>query len=89
MLLDLDEAARHTAEIAPLNLLRGATPRLIDEWQLVPSLWNAVRREVDARGLDGQFILTGSVRPKDDATRHTGAGRFSRLRMRPFSLGEC
>ncbi|GHU05197.1 ATPase AAA [Betaproteobacteria bacterium] len=88
VLLDLDEAARHTAEIAPLNLLRGATPRLIDEWQLVPSLWNAVRREVDARELDGQFILTGSARPKDDATRHTGAGRFSRLRMRPLSLAE-
>jgi predicted AAA+ superfamily ATPase len=61
---------------------------LIDEWQLVPGLWNAVRREVDSRGLDGQFILTGSAAPADDATRHSGAGRFSRLRLRTMTLAE-
>jgi len=85
---DVDEAARETARIAPGNVLEGATPRLLDEWQLVPDVWNAVRRAVDARGSDGQFILTGSSTPADDTTRHTGAGRFSRLRMRTLSLAE-
>lgn len=85
---DLDEAARETAAIAPTNVLAGAVPRLLDEWQIVPSLWNAVRRAVDERGLDGQFILTGSARPSDDITRHSGAGRFSRLRMRTMTLAE-
>jgi len=85
---DVDETARETARIAPANVLDGATPRLLDEWQLVPDVWNAVRRAVDARGSDGQFILTGSSTPADDTTRHTGAGRFSRLRMRTLSLAE-
>jgi predicted AAA+ superfamily ATPase len=86
--LDLDSAARETAAIAPVNVLQGATPRLLDEWQLAPTLWNAVRREVDTRGEDGQFILTGSATPADDATRHTGAGRVGRLRMRTMTLAE-
>jgi len=85
---DVDETARETARIAPGNVLEGATPRLLDEWQLVPDVWNAVRRAVDDRGLDGQFILTGSSKPTDEQTRHTGAGRFSRLRMRTLSLAE-
>ena len=85
---DVDQTARETARIAPGNVLEGPAPRLLDEWQLVPALWNAVRREVDDRGLDGQFILTGSSTPADDATRHTGAGRFSRLRLRTLSLAE-
>jgi len=85
---DIDETARETARIAPSNVLVGATPRLLDEWQLVPDLWNAVRREVDDRGADGQFILTGSASPTADKTRHTGAGRFSRFRMRTLSLAE-
>ncbi|MCL2781130.1 MAG: DUF4143 domain-containing protein [Actinomycetia bacterium] len=86
--LDIDETARATAEVAPANVLDGAAPRLIDEWQLVPRLWNEVRRAVDARRAPGQFILTGSATPADDATRHTGAGRVSRLRMRTLSLWE-
>ena len=67
---------------------QGGTPRLIDEWQLAPVLWNHVRRAVDERQASGQFILTGSAVPPDDATRHSGAGRFSRLRLRPMSLSE-
>ncbi|MDR0435661.1 MAG: DUF4143 domain-containing protein [Propionibacteriaceae bacterium] len=86
--LDVDSAARETAELAPRNLLQGKTPLLIDEWQLVPGLWNAVRREVDDRGEDGLFILTGSATPRDDESRHSGAGRFSRMRMRTLSLAE-
>ena len=86
--LDLDDAARVTAEIAPSNVLDGPAPRLIDEWQLAPRLWNAVRRAVDDRQQPGQFILTGSATPADDDTRHTGAGRISRLRMRTLSLAE-
>ncbi|MDR2973208.1 MAG: DUF4143 domain-containing protein [Propionibacteriaceae bacterium] len=85
---DLDDVARETAEVAPKNILEGATPRLLDEWQLVRPIWNAVRRTVDERGRDGQFILTGSATPADDITRHTGAGRFSRFRMRTLTLSE-
>ena len=77
------------AEINPGQLLAGANPRLLDEWQLAPKLWDAVRFEVDHRGESGQFILTGSaVPPVTDAIRHTGTGRFSRLKMRPMSLFE-
>ena len=61
----------------------------MDEWQLVPALWNHVRRAVDASSSPGQFILTGSAVPVDDVTRHSGALRFSRLRMRPMSLSEA
>lgn len=77
------------AEIAPLELLRGATPRLIDEWQLAPQLWDAVRFEVDHRDEFGQFMLTGSAVPADqDKMSHTGTGRIARLKMRPMSLFE-
>ncbi|MEX2132356.1 MAG: DUF4143 domain-containing protein [Pseudohongiellaceae bacterium] len=86
--LDLDSAARASVDIDPRLPLGGATPRLIDEWQMAPAIWNGVRREVDARKTPGQFILTGSATPADDATRHTGAGRFAHLRMRPMSLLE-
>jgi len=87
--LDVDANARELARIDPALLLKGPAPRLIDEWQIEPSLWNHVRREVDnRRGLTGQFILTGSAVPADDASRHTGAGRFSRLRMRPMTFYE-
>ena len=88
VLLDVDVAAQAAGEIDPGLLLPGATPRLLDEWQLVPTLWNQVRRAVDDRGATGQFILTGSAVPADDITRHTGAGRMARLRMRPLSLFE-
>ena len=77
------------AEINPQRLLEGATPRLIDEWQLAPKLWDAVRYEVDHRDELGQFILTGSsVPPSDNEIYHTGTGRFSWLLMRPMSLFE-
>ena len=89
VLLDTDEQARAAGLIAPELLLGGARPRLIDEWQLVPAVWNQVRRAVDdAGGEAGQYILTGSAVPRDDLTRHSGAGRFSRLRMRPMTLTE-
>lgn len=70
------------------SVLDGASPRLLDEWQLAPTVWNAMRRACDARGLRGQFILTGSADPPDDITRHSGAGRIMRVRMRPMSLFE-
>ncbi|MDP2141612.1 MAG: DUF4143 domain-containing protein [Gammaproteobacteria bacterium] len=86
--LDMDSAARVSVDIDPRLPLSGATPRLIDEWQMAPAVWNGVRREVDARKTPGQFILTGSATPADDDTRHTGAGRFTHLRMRTMSLLE-
>lgn len=88
VLLDLDMTARAVGNVDPGLLLAGEAPRLLDEWQLVPSLWNHVRRAVDARREAGQFILTGSSVPPDDVTRHTGAGRIARLRLRPMSLFE-
>ena len=88
VLLDVDDNARWMIAADPAAVLGGGTPRLIDEWQLEPSIWNHVRREIDRRGAPGQFILTGSAVPADDVARHTGAGRFVRLRMRPLSLYE-
>ena len=89
VLLDVDENARRMIGVDPAAVLAaGDTPRLIDEWQVEPAIWNHVRRAVDRRGAFGQFILTGSAVPADDFTRHTGAGRFIRLRMRPMSLYE-
>ncbi len=82
------EAARQTFAADPELLLQGATPRLIDEWQVEPALWNRVRRAVDDRQAKGQFILTGSAVPLDDPIRHTGAGRFIHMRMRPMTLAE-
>lgn len=76
------------ADTMPSMLLKGASPRLIDEWQMAPVLWDAVRFEVDRRQSVGQFVLTGSAVPKDNATAHTGTGRISRLLMRPMSLFE-
>jgi len=87
-LLDVDSEARRAAAVDPGLVLGGATPRLIDEWQLEPAIWNHVRRAVDDRRSPGQFILTGSAVPPDDITRHTGAGRITRLRMRPMTLFE-
>lgn len=88
VLLDVDRAARDAAELNPGLILEGDIPRLIDEWQLEPEIWNHVRRAVDERVDPGQFILAGSAQPTDDSTRHTGAGRIGRLRMRPMSLHE-
>ena len=85
---DVDPSALQAASVDPSLLLGGAVPRLLDEWQLAPALWNHVRRAIDDRRAAGQFILTGSAVPTDDVTRHTGAGRMARLRMRPMSLFE-
>jgi len=86
--LDIDAEARAAAAVDPGLVLSGDRPRLIDEWQLIPGVWDHVRRAVDRSGRTGEFILTGSAVPADDVTRHTGAGRFTRLRMRPMSLFE-
>ena len=85
---DVDRRVRDMIAVDPDLVLEGATPRLIDEWQTVPVIWNHVRRAVDARRGKGHFILTGSAVPPDDITRHTGAGRIVRLRLRPMSLFE-
>ena len=86
----LDRAPHYIqlAELNPVELLKGPTPRLLDEWQLAPALWNVVRHEIDDRQERGQFILSGSATPSDDITRHSGAGRIGRLRMRTMSLSE-
>lgn len=77
------------SEINPSLLLAGEVPRLIDEWQIAPKLWDAVRYEIDHRNAEGQFILTGSSVPANmDEVTHTGTGRFSWLIMRPMSLYE-
>lgn len=80
------------AEIDPSLILDGANPRLIDEWQIAPQLWDAVRFTVDHRGEDGLFILTGSAVPpieeKEKKMMHTGTGRIARIKMRPMSLWE-
>ncbi|TDD04209.1 ATP-binding protein [Saccharopolyspora terrae] len=86
--LDSDPQLPSIAETSPGVVLSGDTPRLIDEWQLAPTLWNAVRHEVDQRSVPGQFVLTGSATPPDDITRHSGAGRFRRITLRPMTLGE-
>lgn len=76
-------------DLNPSLLLKGETPRLIDEWQIAPKLWDAIRFEIDHRGEEGQFILTGSAVPVDmKDVVHTGTGRFSWLVMRPMSLFE-
>lgn len=76
------------ADTKPSLLLQGETPRLLDEWQTAPVLWDAVRFAVDQRGKTGQFILTGSAVPSDNVVQHSGTGRISRLVMRPMSLFE-
>lgn len=76
-------------DISPKSLLEGATPRLVDEWQALPAIWDSIRSEVDKRGEPSQFILTGSsVLPDADATIHSGTGRYAHVMMRPMSLYE-
>ena len=79
---------RQLAELSPDLVLEGDVPRLIDEWQEVPPLWDAVRYKVDQAHQKGQFILTGSTTPNHKGILHSGAGRIARLRMRPMSLYE-
>lgn len=88
VLLSENAAARQGAEVVPRRTLEGDRPRLIDEWQTVPSLWETARHVVDEGRDVGCFILTGSAQPADDVTLHSGAGRVSRVRMRPMSLAE-
>lgn len=79
---------RQLAELSPALVLEGAHPRLIDEWQEVPPIWDAVRHAVDQIPAKGQFILTGSATPNHKGILHSGAGRIAKLRMRPMSLYE-
>ena len=96
MMQDPDMAASYmkAARTMPSLLLRGERPHLVDEWQVAPVIWDAVRAEVDRRGGMGHFILTGSATPPDGnddedvRRRHTGTGRITRMRMRPMSLWE-
>ena len=88
VLLSDDPAARQGAETVPRRALEGERPRLIDEWQTVPTIWDTARHVVDEGRDVGCFILTGSAQPPDDITRHSGAGRVRRVRMRPMSLAE-
>jgi predicted AAA+ superfamily ATPase len=86
--LDVDERAAMEARIDPKRLLTGDAPRLLDEWQRLPILWDLVRRDVDDSGRDGMYILTGSAKPEETARLHSGAGRFTVMKMRPMSLAE-
>lgn len=79
---------RQLAELSPSLILDGESPRLIDEWQEFPPIWDAVRFKVDQSNQKGQFILTGSATPNHKGILHSGAGRIARLRMRPMSLYE-
>lgn len=79
---------RQLAQMSPNLILDGKTPRLIDEWQEVPPIWDAVRYEVDRRGEKGQFILTGSATPNHKGIMHSGAGRIAKIRMHTMSLYE-
>ena len=85
---DTSKANILTAKTKPSLLLAGETPRLLDEWQVAPELWNAVRFAVDKRHANGQFILTGSVIPSRTDDMHTGTGRIARMKMRTMSLFE-
>jgi hypothetical protein len=85
---DTDPDVAIKMEIDPRLVLEGEVPRLIDEWQLFPQVWDFVRREVDARKQKGLFILAGSATPDEQVRLHSGAGRFSLLKMRPMSWFE-
>jgi len=89
-LQDPDEGPGYLAlaDTKPSFLLEGEPPLLLDEWQMAPVIWDAIRFAVDKRGLMGQFILTGSATPSDNETSHSGTGRIARMLMRPMSLFE-
>jgi predicted AAA+ superfamily ATPase len=86
--VDRDEQVSAVMETDPRRLLVGKTPRLIDEWQIQPKLWNYIRHEIDDRSLPTQFILTGSANPEETANMHSGAGRFTIIDMRTLSWQE-
>ena len=90
--MDDPSSMRQNLQLAETNikrLLQGESPRLIDEWQIAPQIWDAVRFEVDHRNEDGLFMLTGSAVPADKSKiHHTGTGRFAWLTMRPMTLWE-
>ena len=86
--VDIDPQVPLLMETAPNRLLHGDTPRLIDEWQEYPQLWNFIRHEVDKRALSEQFILTGSANPDENIKKHSGAGRFTTLDMHTMSWQE-
>jgi len=86
--VDTDPQVPLVIDTAPARLLLGDAPRLIDEWQEQPKLWNLVRHEVDKRALSAQFILTGSANPDENTKKHSGAGRFTTLDMRTMSWQE-
>lgn len=77
-----------TNQTKPSLFLEGEKPRLFDEWQMYPVVWDSIRIDVDHTGLKGQYILTGSARPMEDSVMHTGTGRITKLLMRPMSLYE-
>lgn len=85
---DTREGYLAAARTKPSLLLKGETPRLIDEWQVAPVLWDAVRNAVAERRMKGQFILTGSTVIDDERIMHTGTGRISKISMYPMSLYE-
>lgn len=86
--LDEDDTARSLLRLSPGRFFDNSTPILFDEWQIEPTIWNKIRRQVDDHNGKGLFILTGSATPNDDVSRHSGAGRFSVMAMRPMSLYE-
>ncbi|MFN8152920.1 MAG: DUF4143 domain-containing protein [Bacteroidia bacterium] len=86
--VDRDPQVDALMNAAPQRLLVGETPRLIDEWQIQPRIWDYIRHEVDERKKNAQFILTGSSNPADDARMHSGAGRFTIVDMRTMSWQE-
>lgn len=86
--LDASPGLSDIAQTAPASILQGAAPRLVDEWQLAPAVWNAIRYETDMRRKPGQFIVTSSATPREDVTHHTGAGRFGRVTIRTLTLAE-
>lgn len=86
--VDRDAQVQMLMDTAPKRLLMGETPRLIDEWQVQPKLWEYIRHEVDERRKSGQFILTGSAQPEETASMHSGAGRFTIVDMRTMTWQE-
>jgi len=76
------------AKTGDKNLLLGEKPLMFDEWQKIPDLWDYIRANIDETQKKGQFILTGSTKPKEDVNRHSGIGRFTKIIMRPMSLSE-